>query len=643
MLTTNPQERATLQEIMTHPWMTKGFSGPPDNYLPVRKPLQLPLDQSVIEKMTGFDFGDAETITSQLTKVVESEDYQRAVRLQEKQRMQQPQETDQKRGVFNFYKRRSSTTSRDTLNTPSSEAVQLGTDPVNAFHPLISIYYLAMEKQEREAREKNPGALALPQSPGEKPLAIPDLPAPEAAHTNTSTYEMAGEKPTGGRSRPRARTHGEDDVAQDMKAVNLNATKPVHPTIVEPTAEQKPSHGRKESAAAGLLRRFSKREKGERPSHPPSSLDKYNSGETPRKSFSMRRTREPSQTRDGTRPETAASKQSDYLTPPAAVGDSTNERKRSHGLGRSISVNSSDMRRRLTRRGVSEGSSARPLMNASSNTERKVSFDQGSSVKEPASDVESTRPSTTLASRARSMGHARKESMQARRARRQETRTADVPEETDQEMLDETFSKDNGSSSPTGMKPVYLKGFWSSSTTTSKPISVIRADIIRVLKELGVEYRESKGGFTCKHAPSIIPKTAEDPISPPSGQLMSPPAEPVHRRKISFGGFRERSATGDRESQTPSGPRKKASYTNSEEESEEDPPISQPAPSGSRPAGETSTHVQADMGGDMTLRFEIIVVKVPLLSLHGIQFKKVEGGTWQYKNMAQKILNELRL
>ncbi|CAK3961712.1 kinase kin1 [Lecanosticta acicola] len=644
MLTTNPQDRATLQEIMNHPWMTKGFSGPPDNYLPVRKPVQLPLDQSVIEKMTGFDFGDAETITGQLMKVIESEDYQRAVRLQEKQKYQQPPETDTKRGVFNFYKRRSSTTSRDTLNTPSSEALQLGSDPVNAFHPLISIYYLAIEKQEREAREKNPGALSLPQDQGEKPLAVPDLPAPEAAYTNTSTYEMAGEKPTGGRSRPRARTHGEDDVAQDLKNVNLNASKPAHPTIVEPTAEQKPTHARKESAAAGLLRRFSKREKGERPSHPPSSLDKYNSpGETPKKSFSMRRTREPSQTRETTRPETAASKRSELLTPPA-MGDSTNERKRSHGLGRSISVNSSDMRRRLTRRGVSEGSSTRPLMGASGSIDRKVSFDQGSSVKDPASDVESTRPSTTLASRAKSIGHSRKDSMQMRRARRQDTRTADVPEETDQEMLDETYTKGNGGSSLTGMKPVYLKGFWSSSTTTNKPLDVIRADIIRVLKELGVEYRESKGGFSCKHAPSIVANNAEESAAPSAAQLMSPSLEPPgHRRKISFGGFRDRSTTGDREGQSSGGPRKKPSYTNSEEDSEEDPLTPRPTATGSRPAGETSTHVQADMGGDMTLRFEIVVVKVPLLSLHGIQFKKVEGGTWQYKNMAQKILNELRL
>ena len=60
-------------------------------------------------------------------------------------------------------------------------------------------------------------------------------------------------------------------------------------------------------------------------------------------------------------------------------------------------------------------------------------------------------------------------------------------------------------------------------------------------------------------------------------------------------------------------------------------------------AGETTTHVQSDLGENMVLKFEIFIVKVPLFSLHGIQFKKVAGGTWQYKEMAQKILMGLRL
>ena len=80
MLVTDPRQRATLSEIMNHTWMTKGFNAPPENYLPIREPLQLPLDPVIIQKMTGFDFGPPEFITSQLTKVLESEEYQRVVR-----------------------------------------------------------------------------------------------------------------------------------------------------------------------------------------------------------------------------------------------------------------------------------------------------------------------------------------------------------------------------------------------------------------------------------------------------------------------------------------------------------------------------------------------------------------------------------
>ena len=62
MLVVDVKERATLQEIMSHPWMTKGFNGPPDNFMPHRDPLQLPLDPVVINKMQGFDFGPANYI-----------------------------------------------------------------------------------------------------------------------------------------------------------------------------------------------------------------------------------------------------------------------------------------------------------------------------------------------------------------------------------------------------------------------------------------------------------------------------------------------------------------------------------------------------------------------------------------------------
>lgn len=668
MLNTDPSQRATLAEIMTHPWMTKGFNGVPDNYLPQRKPLQLPLDAGVIDKMTGFDFGAADVITAQLTKVIESEEYQRAVRSAERRNAQHTPEVEKKRGVFDFYKRRNSTTSRDTLNTPSSEAVQVGNDPVNAFHPLISVYYLAMEKQEREAREKNPGALEMPRTAGDQLVQVPDLPeVPQAAYTNSQSYEMAGEKPTGGRSRPRARTHGEDEVTEGMKNVNINAApSPTNPAVSEPPSNYHASPPvRKESAAAGLLRRFSTRRHKDQPdrSHPPPSVAVHGPSDAPKKSFSVRRTRDSSAT--GLRPASAQSRHGEMLTPPHQDAP-VEKTKRGGGLGRSVSVNSSDIRKRLTRRGVSEGSSMRPGISSSNSHDTRQSMDQSRS-DNAASDIEPTTGAHgAVASRTRSLNHGRRQSMQTRRTRRDGTRTSDVPEEDEADVI--RTEMNTGSSSPPEAKPVFLKGLFSVSTTSSRPLKLIRADIVRVLGQLGVEYREIKGGFDCRHAPSIevTSKLGGDESSPSNAAPFSPPPQhssDQHKRKISFGGFRRDTSRDDFQRSSHSTPRNPNrapgssrgaaaanadhSYTNSEDSDEEPSALQQQHATNTsrkpRAPGETSTHVQSDLGDSMALRFEIFIVKVPLLSLHGIQFKKVDGGTWQYKNMAQTILNELNL
>jgi len=277
-----------------------------------------------------------------------------------------------------------------------------------------------------------------------------------------------------------------------------------------------------------------------------------------------------------------------------------------------------------------------------SGSDRSSMDGQRSKVSEPApSEHKAPVSNRASTSRTKSLGHARRESIQARRARREEVREANLPEETGQELADEKQTSKSGSME--NIKPVYLKGLFSVSTTSNKPLAVIRADIIRVLKQLGVDYTEIKGGFSCRHAPSIDLNRVVDPGAPspdPQGVM-----ESNNKRRISFGGFRggdrdqssqEKSPQMNRGTSRRQAP--DASFTNSEESAE-----SVGRQEGERPAGETTTHVQSELGGNMVLRFEIFIVKVPLFSLHGIQFKKVSGGTWQYKNMAQKILDALRL
>lgn len=645
MLVTDPKQRATMAEVMAHPWINKGYNSPPDNFLPRREPLTLPLDPEVINAMTGFNFGPPEVIKAQLTRLIESEEYQRGVRLyqQEKDLPQPSKDGDKKRGMFDFYKRRNSITSKDTLTAPSSEALALGNDPLNAFSPLLSIYYLVREKQDRERVDVVP-TMATQQPPAQREKdPVPEIAPPQEAHTNASAYEMPGEKATGGRSRPRARTHGEDDVPD--KAL-LSPKAALGPEAQAPADRPE----KKESAAAGILRRFSTRRRprdGERPekdrSHPPQvhvhspSEQPPVPGIPPRKSFSIRRSRRDKEDGSSSRLRSGSSQpqHSELLSPPLSAGANVQGQKKV--LGRSTSVNSAEFRRR--RAMASHGSTT--------DTEGKEppptsGSDQSMERPKPQAEGRGAAASRSVSMRAKSLGHARRESIQARRARREEQRELNVPEETDAELGDQSgLSNDERHDNPSLAKPVFLKGLFSVSTTSTRPVPEIRADIKRVLKQLGVDYSEIRGGFRCVHSPSIDLKKVDPPNSP--NQL------PGHRRRFSFGLRGERAddvrdILEGGQPNTPRTPGRGRDDRSSSNSDVSDIDNSRDTGGPSRPPpGETTTRVQDDLGGNMVLEFEIFIVKVPMISLHGIQFKRMTGNTWQFKNMADQILRELRL
>ncbi|KAK1755670.1 protein kinase kin1 [Echria macrotheca] len=451
MLVTDPRQRATMHEVMNHPWMVKGYGGPPDNFLPYREPLTLPLDPEVISHMTGFKFGPPEQILKELTTKIKSPKYQAAVRRIEKEReapQAAPKDVEKKRAFgFDFYRRRNSVTSRETLTNTSSEGLAIGDDPLNAFDPLISIYYLVREKLDRERKEPQTPSKAAqaPPSPQQPPLPVPPSPVarPREKH---SLAEITQPPPahTESRSRQRTRSHSEDQQREPVKNGLLS------PDMVP---------AKKESNVAGLLRRLSTRDRR----------------------------------------------------------------------------------------------------------------------KEPATEKPNTLVRGSVSMRAKSLGHARRESIQARRAKREAEAREQQPvkEETDAELGEaepEPEGETSGGSQdrlepedPDLAKPVYLKGIFSVSTTSTRPLPEIRTDIKRVLKLLGVDYTEIRGGFSCSHSPSIAePETREQPGEGP---------------KVSNG----------------------------------------------------------------EISFEILIVKVPIVSLHGVQFKRVGGNTWQYKAMAEQIVKELRL
>ena len=261
ILVTNPTARATLAEVMNHPWMMRGSPGPPDPHLVHREPLRPEeLDKNVLRGMKGFGFGTEEEIERKLVEVLESNAYHRAVQYWKAKRgignvpyWKAKQEIDAGRNEdstastpqkskgfsgFDFYRRKlfsqtpppsdpQSHLSRDETHEPA--------DPAYGFHPLISIYFLAREKIERdrtygqglfassqlslatsntvvdndtgvrtendsthptEPTEQSPGppimvttTEPIPVTKADSSMPLPRLPAPESSHYSGLPYE----------------------------------------------------------------------------------------------------------------------------------------------------------------------------------------------------------------------------------------------------------------------------------------------------------------------------------------------------------------------------------------------------------------------------------------------------------------------
>ncbi|KAI0795861.1 hypothetical protein C8Q75DRAFT_711179 [Abortiporus biennis] len=325
MLVTNPAARAPLSEVLNHPWMTRGYRGAPDSHLVHREPLRADeLDRQVIKGMKGFEFGTEEEIERRLIEVLESDAYFRSVQHWERKRAMgngrnghsrpwgeslsnssiaisfdgstsnlngsltaSPSKKSKRFSGFDFYRRKLFSPSSSPPNSPMShspptsqshlshasltDAQREPPDPTYGFHPLISIYFLAREKMERE-RVYGPGHFAssqlsleesngrteqhtevpappptsakhlsqpsvrkqqdiLPNSKPDYSMPLPRLPAPETSHYSGMSYDVSAAAPsptTPNFPQPRAR-----DAAL---SVTRRSDVPQHVTVVTPVS-----------------------------------------------------------------------------------------------------------------------------------------------------------------------------------------------------------------------------------------------------------------------------------------------------------------------------------------------------------------------------------------------------------------------
>ncbi|RKO96078.1 hypothetical protein CXG81DRAFT_14999, partial [Caulochytrium protostelioides] len=70
ILNVNSEKRWTLSEIKHHPWLNKGYSGPPDNFYVPRPPQLRHVDPHIVACMRGLDLGSSEAITRKVQRLV---------------------------------------------------------------------------------------------------------------------------------------------------------------------------------------------------------------------------------------------------------------------------------------------------------------------------------------------------------------------------------------------------------------------------------------------------------------------------------------------------------------------------------------------------------------------------------------------
>lgn len=577
LLVTDPARRAAMPEILMHPWTNKGYDTPVDNYLPHRPPLNLPIDMEVVRGMTGFEFGTEEDIRAQLEGIISTPEYQNAAKIKSRSSLDFINS-----GAYN--KSHGLHASKKSFTIPNDDPQSIPA----AYHPLISIYYLVKERMDRNRLMEQQDSLDVLMSQEDfsrrrqsrdilTGIPIPTISKPERAHPADLTYEQSilgtdeGDGLSGlaygRRGRANIRLHPDGHILEiDGHSVgdkieegfNRLFSRRHNSQSHASTGDQSETDLGNENEHPGVFRRLSLAlGKGESPSK-----------KHERRSSFQKRAAEPTSPIPipGTSPDLAAQ----HISRSTPEGSRKSHEQHSRGFN-GFHLRAGDDK---------ENNQSGALQHHSiSGTKKFVSG------KVPAQQLPGVEPNRNgMEYEAGPIPVLSRSASGAVSQRKQSDRRGSA------------YSYDRNDVNPgengtvdQSIKPVFLKGLFSVSTTSTKHPSVIRADLIHVLERIGVKWRERKGRFECVHVPSIDLYGTK-----------KPELQPVQEEEV-------------------------ANHTN----------------------GQTNdlTRTGASVGvPDLVVRFEIYIVKVPwLLGMHGLQFRRVGGDPWQYKNMCSKILNELKL
>ncbi|WFD25142.1 non-specific serine/threonine protein kinase [Malassezia nana] len=623
MLVTDPHQRATMQDVMTHPWMMKGYDSPEPTYLPERVPLRAGhLDRRVIEQMNGFEFGSPDHIEQQLDEILRSDAYLNAVahhdREDEPAREEASSTTSRHRMSLQlglpFYRRKKD--SEDTPNTDGPPGIKAPLHPAYGFHPLISVYFLVREKMEREAvgiENLHSSDLLERASATEPSLLLSNntdkviLPPEDAAITATELSSMQ---------------------AQSLPAPAAPLDIP-NPTLRLPEKTLASPRGTDVSVPSGL-----------QPLDHGPSLAWPEPCPLPIPVFESRQKSQPHGPMKGPPRPRAKVDELESKLQTSMVPDGKFQPNaplmRPNALQRSASLHHT-RQSDATSRSFSLGA-ARPLPSLGTiQSECAVPYNSsGTGTETPA--LSPLAPESGLTRRYGSMS-LRLPSRSAQPAPElgpgpdQGHETPTSMASLSSPISDVTVSPSMGDE--TISKPVFLKGLFSVQTTSRRPRVVIRRDLVRILDAFGIQHTEIHGGFECIFRGQLCDTELASVTESAPGQV-------VHETTLT-----SHTPQGDKDVSTliPQDVDELVATGVGDIDIFRSPEPSDPAASSPhkvRPPTETESATTSST--DVEVCFEVFVVKVPLLlGINGLQFRRMSGNPWQYQTLAKRILSELHL
>ncbi|KAL6931430.1 uncharacterized protein HGUI_02423 [Hanseniaspora guilliermondii] len=224
-------------------------------------------------------------------------------------------------------------------------------------------------------------------------------------------------------------------------------------------------------------------------------------------------------------------------------------------------------------------------------------------------------------------------------------------------------------------KVFFLKNFFSVQTTSFLPLPLVRYEIMRVLSEMGIKYKEVSGGFMCTYI-KLEKSKATDTLEDITSAYLDDDNEvsdyDTGRNNMSRRGSVMRNTYKQQIPQTPKvlSRSSDSEWNNDESGIMETPRSAHPGDVSIEYGNNSSDEMRAEfkrmnvdknskskmmIADDSTynhstknsekscITFEVVVVKIPVIGTPGVHLKKIKGNTWYFKALARKILENLNL